>query len=316
MWVRRDAYPSVFHARGWMTGLGIAGLVAAGVLVLSPLLIEPQVEQAAQVRLASLGFELQELRAQGQDLDIVVMGGPGTDNQIAESAQAIAQTTRCDLLGVQLPCAEQVRVQLAAGLAAGTPPASPPEAVGQAPAREGEPIADKKVDAPAAESPKASSPTEPVDPAPKSAEPAAPEAADQSGLSAEQLHCQAELTKLMKQDSIQFRTASTRILHASYKHVEKLAQKAAQCPGYIVVVGHTDNVGKPHANAWLSRVRAKAVRRALISRGLPEQKVFAQGKGADEPIASNDTPSGRAQNRRIEFRVVATAPSVPESTGQ
>lgn len=309
-WVRKESYPGLFHARGWITGLGVAGLVAAGALVLSPVLIEPQVEQAAQVRLASLGFELQSVRAKGQDLELVVQGGPGTKNQLIASATALAQTTQCDVLGVKLPCAEQVHVALAPGLASRVEQAVADQpALAQAKA----PTKADLAPSPAAPSPAAPSPAAPSPEALPAQEPTtgggdAPDTAHE--------RCQARLAKLMAQESIQFRTASTRILKSSYKHVEKLAQQASKCPGFIVVVGHTDNIGKAQANAWLSRVRAKAVRRALISRGLPEKRVFALGKGATEPVAPNDTPDGRAKNRRIEFRVVPTAPTISESTGQ
>lgn len=312
MWIREDRYPSWFHARGWITGIGLAGLIAAGALVLSPVLIEPEVEREAKVRLASLGFQVQRTRVEGQDLELWIQGGPGAPAQLKEGAQAAAATTRCDVLGVKLPCAEQVRVHLADAAGGQVKPAIQ--------AGDGANPSNAAIAQPsAAEQPSAAARDKPGQ-VEKAAQPSAGSQgatpSDALQPDSEHARCQAKLAALMSDETIRFRTASTRIVKESYKLIEKLAQTAAACPGYILVLGHTDNVGKAQSNAWLSRVRAKAVRRALMSRGLPEQKVFAQGKGALEPIASNDTASGRAKNRRIEFRVVPTAPSRQESSGQ
>jgi len=71
----------------------------------------------------------------------------------------------------------------------------------------------------------------------------------------------------------------------------------------IVVEGHTDSRGKDSYNRELSRARANAVRSFLIAEGVPATRVTAVGKGEDEPIASNRTADGRANNRRVEIVV-------------
>jgi outer membrane protein OmpA-like peptidoglycan-associated protein len=68
----------------------------------------------------------------------------------------------------------------------------------------------------------------------------------------------------------------------------------------IRIEGHTDNVGNPAANRTLSEQRAQAVRAYLVSHGIDGSRVEAVGLGDAQPIASNDTEEGRAQNRRIE----------------
>jgi len=73
----------------------------------------------------------------------------------------------------------------------------------------------------------------------------------------------------------------------------------------VVIVGHTDSSGDPKYNVWLSRERAKSVADYLISTGLNENRVRTIGRGAKEPIASNDTREGRMQNRRVDILVVA-----------
>ena len=71
----------------------------------------------------------------------------------------------------------------------------------------------------------------------------------------------------------------------------------------IMVEGHTDSVGTRDYNIDLSLRRADAVRQYLVSRGLPGEIVKAQGLGPDRPVATNSTPDGRANNRRVEIIV-------------
>jgi outer membrane protein OmpA-like peptidoglycan-associated protein len=68
------------------------------------------------------------------------------------------------------------------------------------------------------------------------------------------------------------------------------------------VVGNTDDQGKREANQKLSEARAKAVMDFLISRGISASRLEYEGKGPDQPVASNKTAAGRAKNRRIEFQ--------------
>ncbi|NNU79180.1 OmpA family protein [Halovulum dunhuangense] len=69
----------------------------------------------------------------------------------------------------------------------------------------------------------------------------------------------------------------------------------------VILVGHTDNEGGLAANIEVSRIRAEAVRRALIeSHGIPAERLSAEGAGFLAPRASNTTPEGRALNRRVE----------------
>ncbi|MCL2282890.1 MAG: OmpA family protein [Fibromonadales bacterium] len=68
------------------------------------------------------------------------------------------------------------------------------------------------------------------------------------------------------------------------------------------VVGHTDDQGKRETNQKLSEARAKAVADFLISRGISASRLDFEGRGPDQPVASNKTAAGRAKNRRIEFQ--------------
>jgi outer membrane protein OmpA-like peptidoglycan-associated protein len=70
----------------------------------------------------------------------------------------------------------------------------------------------------------------------------------------------------------------------------------------IEISGHTDNVGNPKANKKLSQRRAQACRDYLIAKGVDGSRIEAVGHGEEQPVASNDTEEGRAQNRRIEAK--------------
>ncbi|MFM7658448.1 MAG: outer membrane protein OmpA [Burkholderiaceae bacterium] len=74
----------------------------------------------------------------------------------------------------------------------------------------------------------------------------------------------------------------------------------------IVATGHTDWTGSDAYNVKLSTRRAKAVKAFLVSKGIPEARVFVEGKGEANPIADNRTREGRAKNRRVDIEVVGT----------
>ena len=73
-----------------------------------------------------------------------------------------------------------------------------------------------------------------------------------------------------------------------------------------IVVGHTDSVGTDEYNRKLSLRRADSVKTYLVSQGVPQIKIRAEGRGESEPVASNKTAEGRSQNRRVEVTVVPT----------
>ena len=72
----------------------------------------------------------------------------------------------------------------------------------------------------------------------------------------------------------------------------------------IAIEGHTDSVGADAMNQSLSEKRAAAVRDYLVSRGIPAARMTVTGLGETAPIATNDTPAGRQQNRRVELVIV------------
>ena len=70
---------------------------------------------------------------------------------------------------------------------------------------------------------------------------------------------------------------------------------------YVDITGHTDSTGADDYNMQLSVARASSVARYLESREVLPQRIYTQGMGETRPIASNDTPEGRAMNRRVEI---------------
>ena len=76
-----------------------------------------------------------------------------------------------------------------------------------------------------------------------------------------------------------------------------------QSNAQITVEGHTDSTGSDTTNMELSKARAESVASYLMSRGLPKEQITTQGLGSSRPVASNDTPEGRANNRRVEIIV-------------
>ena len=74
----------------------------------------------------------------------------------------------------------------------------------------------------------------------------------------------------------------------------------------ILVEGHTDSIGPRDYNQKLSEKRAQAVKSFLVSEGLPANKIRAEGQGELQPVATNTTKEGRAQNRRVTIEVIGS----------
>jgi outer membrane protein OmpA-like peptidoglycan-associated protein len=70
----------------------------------------------------------------------------------------------------------------------------------------------------------------------------------------------------------------------------------------VEIAGHTDNVGKPDYNTRLSEARVNTVRGWLVGKGVKADRLTAKGYGSAQAVATNDTPEGRAKNRRVELR--------------
>jgi outer membrane protein OmpA-like peptidoglycan-associated protein/tetratricopeptide (TPR) repeat protein len=100
-----------------------------------------------------------------------------------------------------------------------------------------------------------------------------------------------------------FETGSAALRPESLGELHRLKALLEENPALkIQINGHTDNVGKEEDNLLLSEARAKAVYDYLLGQGIAPGRLRFQGFGPNRPIASNDTPEGRQQNRRTEFQ--------------
>ncbi len=87
--------------------------------------------------------------------------------------------------------------------------------------------------------------------------------------------------------------------------IDRLVEFLTKYPNRDVVIeGHTDNVGSDTYNLGLSQRRADAVRDSLTSKGISKDRITATGYGESRPVASNATPAGRQQNRRVEIVIL------------
>ena len=104
---------------------------------------------------------------------------------------------------------------------------------------------------------------------------------------------------------IKFGSDTAYIEPASAGVLELVAERLRENPQFRVrIEGHTDERASGDYNLELSQERAEAVKRILIGFGIAPERMDAVGRGESEPIASNDTPEGRALNRRVELDVI------------
>ncbi len=113
--------------------------------------------------------------------------------------------------------------------------------------------------------------------------------------------------------AIQFPVGKDFILPSNYPILSKV-QRAIRIFGeaHVVIEGHTDSTGSDELNEYLSQQRAEAVRAYFVANGtLPDKRIVAIGYGSKRPLASNQTPEGRAINRRIDLMILPPPPPVP-----
>ncbi|QUS36617.1 OmpA family protein [Falsirhodobacter algicola] len=110
-----------------------------------------------------------------------------------------------------------------------------------------------------------------------------------------------ELVVNMPQDLL-FATDSSSLRPDLQSDLRAVSSNLVQYPNSTIqIVGHTDNTGSASYNQALSERRASAVAQVLIGNGVPSNRVSAYGVGMNQPIATNDTAAGRAQNRRVDI---------------
>jgi OOP family OmpA-OmpF porin len=116
--------------------------------------------------------------------------------------------------------------------------------------------------------------------------------------------CQQLLSELLEKGQIRFEPGRAAIDPDSAGLLDRLVETTLRCPNAkIEIAGHTDAAGEDAFNQALSEKRAQAVADYLVKAGLSADRLVAVGYGSSQPVATNDTDEGKAQNRRIDFLV-------------
>ncbi|HLV50418.1 MAG TPA: OmpA family protein, partial [Flavobacterium sp.] len=111
---------------------------------------------------------------------------------------------------------------------------------------------------------------------------------------------------VLNENTVNFGFDSSDLTATAKSNLDKIAKVFIDHPKTLInIYGYTDSVGKDEYNMKLSRSRANAVKAYLVSKGIGTKRITTVGMGEADPVASNDTDAGRAQNRRVEFAIVA-----------
>ncbi len=103
-----------------------------------------------------------------------------------------------------------------------------------------------------------------------------------------------------------FETGKATLKQESFPALNELVDAMKVKPGLVIeIAGHTDNVGTPESNQKLSEDRANSVRNYLVQHGISAKRVTAKGYGETQPVATNETPESRQENRRTEVRIIS-----------
>lgn len=115
-----------------------------------------------------------------------------------------------------------------------------------------------------------------------------------------------KVAAVIRLNNIFFETAKATLLPESQMELDNLVKILNENPGMkIEIRGHTDNVGSDASNQTLSENRAKAVVTYLVEKGIAANRLTSIGFGESAPETTNDTEEGRAQNRRVEFKIIS-----------
>jgi outer membrane protein OmpA-like peptidoglycan-associated protein len=111
--------------------------------------------------------------------------------------------------------------------------------------------------------------------------------------------------EVVRVNNIFFETAKATLRPESSPELDRIVKMLNDHPTMeIAIAGHTDSVGTPATNRQLSEDRANAVEAYLIGKGIAAKRLRTHGYGETQPIAPNNTESGRQQNRRVEFTII------------
>lgn len=122
---------------------------------------------------------------------------------------------------------------------------------------------------------------------------------------------------VLGENAVRFDTNKSTLTTGAKANLDKLVPVFNQYPDTnIQIYGYTDSTGSADYNLKLSDQRAASVRSYLAGKGINNSRFTTTGLGIADPIATNDTPEGRTQNRRVEFAITANEKMVEEAQKQ
>ena len=123
-----------------------------------------------------------------------------------------------------------------------------------------------------------------------------------------------EALKVTFDSGILFATNSSTLSDASKTALRNFAASLKQNPDTdIKIIGYTDNTGKVDYNQLLSEKRARSVYDYLMTQGVSTNRMSYEGRGVHDPVADNNTPEGRALNRRVEIVILPNEKMIQEA---
>jgi outer membrane protein OmpA-like peptidoglycan-associated protein len=119
---------------------------------------------------------------------------------------------------------------------------------------------------------------------------------------------------VLGENSVRFDTNKSTLTSGAKANLDKLVKVFNEYPDTnIMIYGYTDSTGTPEYNLKLSDERAASVRNYLTNKGLKSGRFSTTGMGIADPIATNESPEGRSQNRRVEFAITANEKMVQDA---
>lgn len=107
-------------------------------------------------------------------------------------------------------------------------------------------------------------------------------------------------------NNLRFKANSAELLPGQENLLTQIAKVLKQVPkSQVLVEGHTASTGQPNAELSLSIERANSIANALVQSGIEKDRFICQGRGSSRPVASNETPEGKALNRRVEITILS-----------
>ncbi len=122
---------------------------------------------------------------------------------------------------------------------------------------------------------------------------------------------------VLNENAVRFDTNKSTLTATAKTNLDKLIPVFKEyADTNIMIYGYTDSTGSAEYNLKLSQERATSVKNYLVTKGLASTRFSTSGMGIADPIATNDTPEGRSQNRRVEFAITANEKMIQEAKSE